>query len=531
MKQTLTLLVLFSTGLFFSAFSQSWTKLQQWGGSGTEICAGLAVAKDGSIVLAGSFENQITFENQALTARGEEDIFLCRLQANGEVAWAKRAGSQLEDEVADIALDADDNLIVAGSYWLKGNFDEIELTTPSNPKAIFIAKYNLGGQLLWAKSLSGTGLKNVEDVVCNQNNEIFLTGYFEKTLQIDDTLLTSNGITDLFLAKFNSEGQLQWAVNQGNKGDTRGTALGLMSNGDAIVAGFFNDTTEIADTILTANTQDQDVFVARFDQNGMPIWAKKAGGVFDSDVTALVIDAQDNIYLTGYFVGVMRLSADLSISSSSGNSDFFLLKYQPDGTPTAARALGGMLLEQALDMEMQHNILLVSGFYQGDMTLDAFSLASGNALSGFVAGFDLNLQTKWLKNLAADAFLYAAQVVGYADNTVMAGGSFTGNVMLDNEKATATSFDLFLAQAELQPTSTEEVEKQILFQVFPNPSNGKVSIQTTVADFSLKITDSSGKVVFSGENKMHIDISHLPKGLYYFTFYAQKTSQTFKMIW
>jgi hypothetical protein len=305
----------------------------------------------------------------------------------------------------------------------------------------------------------------------------------------------------------------------------------MVSNGDAIVAGYFNDTTLIADTILTANTYDQDAFIARFDKNGTPIWAKKAGGVFDSDVTGLVLDEQDNIYLTGYFVGVIRLSEQLSIQSSSGNSDFFLLKYDAAGTPIAARALGGRLLEEALDLAIQNNILVVSGFYQGDMTLDAFSLSTGNTLSGFVAGFDLNLQTKWVKNLASDAFLYASQVTGTPDGSILVGGSFVGKSIFDDLNATAGSFDLFLAKLIFNATGTKETELQILFRIFPNPTDGKVFIQTEITNYSLQVTNTSGQVVFSGENLNRLNLSPLPKGTYYFTFRAGNLLQTHKIIW
>lgn len=531
MKQTLTLFVLFTLGSFFTAFSQNWTNVQQWGGTGTEICSGLATGKDGSIIMGGSFENQIMFGSQVLNAIGEEDIFICKLQPNGAVRWAKRAGSQLEDEVAAIVLDSDDNLIVVGSYWLEGDFDTIQLTAGANPKAIFIAKYNSDGQIQWVKSLNGTGLKGVEAVACDSQNNILLAGYFEKTLQIADTLLSSLGTTDLLLAKFSTDGQFQWAVQQGKKGDTRATALDLTANGHSIVAGFFNDTTQIADTILTANTQDQDAFIARFDKNGMPLWAKKAGGVFDSDVTGLVLDAQENIYLSGYFVGTMRLSPTLSIQSSTGNTDLFLLKYDSNGTPIAARALGGRSLEQVLDLKIQNNILLTSGFYQGDLILDNFSFSTGNTLSGFVAGFDTNLQCQWVKNLASDAALYASQVT-VSQNRIYVGGSFLGKATLDQlNTAAPNSFNLFLANAQLAITNVNQPTQPTLFQVFPNPPDQKVFIRSEVAKFYLQVTNNTGQIVFNGENMKELDFSNFPKGIYFLLFQGNFMPQTFKIIW
>lgn len=531
MKHILTLLVLFTTSIFFPVFTQTWTKVQHWGGTGTEICTGLVATADGGMALAGSFEKQIQFENYILNAVGEEDVFICKFDPNGEVAWAKRAGSRLEDEITEIAADANNNLVIVGSYWLEGDFDTITLSAGDNPKSIFVAKYNANGQALWAKTLNGTGLKGVEDVVVDSENNILLTGYFEKNLQIADTSLSASGITDLFLAKFSSDGQLLWAVRQGKKGDTRGTALGLTASGDAIVAGFYNDSTNIADTILTSGTLDQEAFVARFDKNGVPLWAKKAGGVFDSDVTGLVLDEQGNIYIVGYFIGVMRLNSNLSIQSSSGNSDFFLLKYQADGTPLAARAFGGRLLEQALDVHFQNNILLVSGFYQGDIALDGLSLSTGNSLSGFVAGFDLNLQAKWLKNLASDAFLYAAQVMTDAAGNMVVSGSFTGKATFDELQLLANDFDVFVAKAHFFSTSIKEKRESPLFQVFPNPTQGQLFIQTTITNFSCHLINSKGEIVFSGKNVKAVDGSLLAKGVYFITFHGNFIPQTFQVIW
>ncbi|MFN7118081.1 MAG: T9SS type A sorting domain-containing protein [Saprospiraceae bacterium] len=531
MKHTLPLLLLFLSGLFFPTFSQSWTKVQQWGGTGTEICSGLATGKDGAMVVSGSFEKQISFDNKILTALGEEDIFIGKLKSNLEIAWVKQAGSRLEDEVAALTLDSDDNLVITGTYWQESNFDHIKLTAGENPKAIFIAKYDFDGNILWAKTLNGNGLKGVEAVACDAENNILLTGFFEKNLLIGDTAFTARGNTDLFLAKFSSNGHLLWAVQQGKKGDTRGTALGLLTNGDIVVAGFYNDSTQIADTILTANTSDQDAFIARFDKNGAPLWAKKAGGVFDSDVTKLVMDEADNIYITGYFVGVMRLSPTLSIQSSTGNSDCFLLKYQADGTPLAARAFGGRLLEQAADLMIQNNMLFVCGFYQGDLVLDGFSLSTGNALSGFVAGFDLNLRAKWLKNLASDTFLYASNVVADAGGNILIGGSFIGKATLDSLQLNAATFDLFLARATFDMTSTRGIKQSGVFQVFPNPTAGKVFIQTEETQFYIQVVDNQGKIILNAENLRSLDFFDLPKGNYFITFRGNFTSQTFKMIW
>lgn len=272
MKLTLTLLILFIQSHFFA---QNWTQVWQSNGTSTAICQGLTVDKNNEVFLSGTFQNQIIFGNKILTAIGETDIFLCKTRESGSVAWAKEYGSVEKDELTNMTSDADGNLILIGNYQQTIDFEQIKLNTFDNLSAIFVVKFNPTGDALWGKSLNGGGLKNAMDVVCDAAGNVFVTGYFSDSLQVSDTILMAQGETDLFVSKFNSEGQLQWALQQGKTGDTRGTALNVTSNGDLILAGFFNDTTEIADTILTANTADQDIFLTRISKNGVPLWAKK----------------------------------------------------------------------------------------------------------------------------------------------------------------------------------------------------------------------------------------------------------------
>ncbi len=517
-----------------AAFLQNWTQVQPFGGNGTETCGGLTVGKDGSVFFGGTFQNQLLIGSQTLTARGEADIFLSKFNTNGEITWAKRAGSNLEDEVTNLTSDAAGNLIVIGTFWQQSDFDTIQLKAKQNPKAIFLVKYNADGKAIWGKSLSGGALKNATDVVCDAAGNIFLTGFFSDSLQIEDTILIAKGTTDFFTAKFNSVGQLQWVLRQGQTGDTRATAMSITRAGDLIVAGFFNDTTNIADTTLIANTADQDLFITKISKNGNPIWAKKAGGVFDSDVTSIVIDEFDNIYLTGYFVGTLRLNQQLAIQSSTGQSDFFLLKYNSDGTPLQARALGGPLLQQATDMIIRDNLLIMSGFYQGNMTFDGFSFSTNaNTVSGFVAAFNPNFICQWAKNIQSDKAIFANRIAASSNGAVFTGGSFTGKATFDTKTLNiSTSYDVFLSKIEFNITNVIQIPKKaVLFQVFPNPTNGQVFIKTDIEKFAIRVTNSSGKQIFSGENRNTLDFSNLPKGAYFITFQTDFTQQTQQFIW
>ena len=503
----------------------------QWGGLGSETCDGLEVAPDGSVFLAGTFQNNLVADSQVLQSRGESDIFLFKTNAQGKVLWAKRAGSSLADEVTAMTLDKNDHLICAGSFRLEADFDNLILNATQNPKAIFVVKYNSSGQLIWGKSLNGDGLKDADAIACDQEGNIFLAGHFQDSLTVMDTTLYASGRTDFFLAKLSPNGNLIWALRQGQSGDTRATALGLTSGGDPIVAGYFNDTTRIADTVLIANTDDRDMFLTRVSKNGQPLWARKAGGVFDKDVTGLVLDNADHIFITGYLVGVMRFSETLVIQSSTGNPDFFLLKYKPDGTPLTARALGGTMTQQTTSLILQNGNLILTGFYSGNMSFDGFSFSAGAALNSFIAAFDSSLTCRWTKDIVSNSSAFAMEIAADPNETFWLGGSFLGQVKFDEINLESSSFDLFLAKANPNVTSTSGlISKSQLFRAFPNPASDFVLIQTEVLDYTIELLNSKGQVVWSGQNAPAIQLEHLPEGMYLLKFQTDTLTQSQKIV-
>lgn len=260
---------------------------------------------------------------------------------------------------------------------------------------------------------------------------------------------------------------------------------------------------------------------------------KKAGGVFDSEVTGLVLDKLDNIYLTGYFVGQLRLSDNLRIQSSTGNSDFFLLKYQSNGTPLSARAFGGTLLQQATDIAIQDSLLILTGFYQGDMNLDGFLFTTPlNTISGFVAAFDPNLICQWTKNIVSDHSIYTTRLALDSKREIYVTGSFNGKATFGNKILNSTNaFNMFVAKLQQNVTYSKSIESNPIFKIFPNPTNGQVTIQTDIQQFTIRVANSSGRQVFTGENTLTLDFSYLPNGTYFLTFQTNFISQTQAVVW
>lgn len=510
------LLIFLVFGAFYPISAQSWTAIKQLGGIGNENTKGLHLSAGGHLYLAGSFEQSMNFNSSTVSSQGEADAFLAKFSPDGAPQWIRYGGGILDDQFTAMASDAQGNLICIGTYWLEANFEDVILTTTSSPKAIFVLKYNPDGDLLWGISVDGTTLKEATALTIDTQNNIFITGFFADQLLFPDTTLHASGDSDLFILKLSPSGEKEWIHSAGHKGDTRGMSLALTSDEEVILGGFYNDTTRLGNYQLVANTYDRDVFLARFTQSGEVLWAKRAGGVHDDEIVKLVLDDSGQIYITGYLVGVMNLNEQLSIQSGNGNSDFYLMKYSPEGEVLQARAMGGNQVQQTTDIQLLGDQILLSGFYFGNMTIDGISLNSTGIVNGFVASFDTtDLHANWIKSIEGDQTVVTNRIFMDEQNKAWLSGTFSGMLNLGNSLHSNGGFDLFFGPLPEATTSINETVSEVSsIKVYPNPAKTILYIETNLKSYQVALTNHAGQLIHSGQNLTSINIQNLPKGIY-----------------
>lgn len=510
------LFVFLALGAIYPALAQEWEHIQQLGGVANEQGEGLHINNDGHLYLSGSFEESLIFGDTTYTSFGEADAFLAKYDPEGSPLWMRVGGSVFDDQISAIVEDNNGNLICIGTYWLEASFENITLTTSTSPKAIFVLKYKPNGEILWGKSIDGTTLKEATDIVTDAQGNIFISGFYQDQLLFEDTTLTANGDSDLFVLKLNADGAKEWVYSEGYIGDTRAMSLALTSEADLIVGGFYNDTTRLGNFELAANTYDRDVFLARMKQSGEVLWAKRAGGVHDDEIVGLVLDDSDQIYVSGYLVGVMNLSEQLSIQSGNGNSDFYLLKYSPQGEVLQARAMGGNQVQQTTDIRLMGSQILLSGFYFGAMTIDNIPLNATGIVSGFAASFTTdNLQTNWIRSIDGDQTVVTNQIFADENGAIWLAGAFSGLLQLGNSLNSNGGFDAFFGPLpDLATNITEKVQNASEVRVYPNPTNTTLYIETDVKTYQVALINQTGQLVHSGKNLKSINIQGLPKGAY-----------------
>ncbi|SVB56374.1 uncharacterized protein METZ01_LOCUS209228, partial [marine metagenome] len=179
----------------------------------------------------------------------------------------------------------------------------------------------------------------------------------------------NSGGSDAFFMKYNSSGDKQWTRQFGTSSSDDASGVAVDSSGNIYITGgtqggFGNYT----------NAGTWDIFLAKYNSNGVQQWVKQSGTSTEDNGNAVAIDSSDNIYITGRTSG-----GDLDGQTNSGRQDIFLIKYNSSGTKLWTKLLGGgqYAHEVALDIKIDSsdNIYL-TGMTTGD--LDGNTNANNN---------------------------------------------------------------------------------------------------------------------------------------------------------
>ena len=339
MKKTSVSLVFLLIAAFAFAQAPDWQWATQAGGSGFEHGRRIAIDDDGNSYVTGWFEGTATFGTYSLTSSGENDIFVAKMDANGNWQWAVQVGGTNSDLGKSIAIDSAGNSYVTGHFVSIAVFGSTSLTC-NGMEDIFIAKMDTNGNWLWAKQAGGTNSDLGKSIALDSAGNIYVTGHFEGTAIFGSTSLTSSGDTDIFVAKLDVDGNWLYAISAGGGCFDFGCSIALDSAGNSYVTGKFYGTATFGSASLTS-CGDYDIFVAKMDADGNWQWATRAGGSSGDSGTSIVLDSAGNSYVTGEFKHTATFGF-ISLSLTSNEyPDIFLAKTDADGIWQWAKQAGG----------------------------------------------------------------------------------------------------------------------------------------------------------------------------------------------
>ncbi|MFA5357811.1 MAG: SBBP repeat-containing protein [archaeon] len=443
---------------------------------GGDGAAAYSVASDGNIYIAGYFAGTATFGNDELVSAGGSDIFVAKLDSDGNWLWAKSAGGDGTDSVRGIAVDSFDNLYLTGQFWDVAFFgSDIELLSAneSGDYDIFVAKISSDGNWLWAKSAGST----VDDnggysIAIDSADNIYVAGDFIGTAAFDDFSLVSTDSSNVFIGKINSYGEWAWVQKAGSEYPAHAAQLMTDSAGNVYITGYFNSYANFGDAEVDSHgVEDDDIFVAKFSSEGELVWAVNAGSsgnpgeeyVCDRG-RGLAVDTAGSIYIwgvacEGIYFGAIPLILHIEAQpfaaklSSSGNWEWAITLPREVACSYSVGMEYGPGLANALD----GNILVTGTFFP--------IIDSDEPIFG-VEGMSTNYRDVFVAKLGQDGnWLWAKSSVAGADSRV----ANSKSIALDDSRNMFVTgwFDSTVSFDGTSLTSESEVTDGFIWKVQP----------------------------------------------------------------
>ena len=365
--------------------------IKSFGGSSNDAGNAIATDANGNSYITGTFvgtaQFSITGNNTTLTSNGTTDIFILKLNADGDFQWVKQVGGVSTDAGSDIKIDQSNNILVTGQFF--GNnvdFNPGAGTSILNSNGfadIFILKLSEKGDFLWAKNI---GASNANDygraITIDAMGNSYTTGRFSGTVDFDPgastTELTSNGSDDIFILKINSEGQFDWAINIGAEAPDGGEAITLDQENNVYATGYFDGSADFdpgaGTTILNSTSSSRDIFILKMTSEGRFLWAKQIGGTTNDDRgLSVVVDMLGNSYISGHFESTVDFDPGTAVNNitSKGNMDAFIEKLDKDGNFVWVKTFGSFLDDKGNSITTdQFGNILLTGEFQGTIDFD-----------------------------------------------------------------------------------------------------------------------------------------------------------------
>jgi hypothetical protein len=462
-----------------------WAK--QIGSTGADLVHHLKLDGAGNPYITGSFEGTVDFDPNAavntISAIGSADIFVAKLDINGNFVWAKNFGGPQEDK--GIALDIQGTSIVCTGYYRDTiNFDNTLTTAKHSSKGsadVYIAKFDLLGNYLWSKAIGGSSDEEGKSVSIDKSGNVLVTGFFNGSVDFDpsssDYYRAADAARDIYILKLDKNGLFKYVKVVGGKGFDGGQTILTDAVNNIYTVGYFSNNVDfdpgVGDAYISSGTASS-IFIQKLDSNGLFQWAKNFNASITAYSQSAALDPLGNIYVIGYFNTLINFGTGSGLASltSTGLDDIFVVKMLPSGKYASANKISGVKYENGFSLTMNSaSEMFATGQFSG--TTD----------------FDPSVN---IANLAAS----------------------TGGIS-----------NAFVVKWSNFPTTNihqEIVTDRKLLNIFPNPNQGTFNINLGEAynEASVEIKNTLGQTLYTLNNlkaENNIRLEGLSTGLYFVT--------------
>ena len=330
------------------------------------------------------------------------------------------------------------------------------------------------GNLMWAKRAGGEatdifiGGDYGSGITTLSDNSTVVTGMFGETAtfgpgDINETVLTSDGANDIFIARYNPDGTLAWAKRAGGIDGDYGSGITKLSDDSIVVCGIYNTPAtfgpgEPNQTTLTVG--DKGIFIARYNPNGTLSGVRCAA---NEGVSYGITTLSDNsIVITGMFSNPITFDPggpnEITLNSA-GNHDIFIARFNPDGSLSWVKSTGSSdsLGDIAYAItSLSDNSIVITGYFSGSAIFGQSEsnetiLNSAGEKDLFIARYNPDGSLLWAKLAGGSGWDHGLGITTLSDNSIVVTGSFANSATFGPGETnqtilTSESSDFFIAR-------------------------------------------------------------------------------------
>ena len=344
------------------------------GGNSEDASRAICVNSDG-IYLTGSFSFSAKFENIRLNSEGTKDIFACKFDFDGNLIWTKRAGGQYNNESGyTIVSDKDGNIYVGGQFMDSADFDTFCINSHGY-EDIFISKLDPDGNFLWVKSAGGVGGDDCIVLGIDSYDNLYASGKFQSTAHFGSSVIRSNGSSDIYVCKLNSSGEFLNIISFGGESSENTSAMDITPTGECFLSGeSFSDYIDFGNYSL-AGMENKKIFITKISGNLEFIWVNQIKGSNSNYIYSMKVDKFGNSYVIGQFMN--RVSLGTKTLSSRGNEDIFISALSSNGNFLWSKQAGGIGGDDGKALVIDESgKILASGKFGNSCQFDKLTISS-----------------------------------------------------------------------------------------------------------------------------------------------------------
>jgi hypothetical protein len=254
-------------------------------------------APDGSLYIAGDWSDKATFGSTTLTAKGSYDGFVARLDPKGNWQWLQAFGGSELDSVRSIHPHPNGNITLAiltqGDIRIGGVTHTASVA--QQKQILHIAQFDSNRRHIWTHTLHLNQGSLVSQMASDANDNIYIAVSFSGTFPFGNQTFRTNQLINTALLTFSPKGQPMWARHI-KALHTAPYALRLTPKGELFLSGSFSGTLTTPNKPIPSKGLS-DVFVSKWDRQGSPKWFITAGGPGSDTPTRHVIDTKGRLFI------------------------------------------------------------------------------------------------------------------------------------------------------------------------------------------------------------------------------------------